>query len=340
MKSQSKIDQLHMDIALRVAEESYCVRKKVGSILVHNNSNIISYGYNGTQAGADNCCEIEQDGLLITKDTVNHAEHNAIRKLKVGEAKGCTLYCTLLPCLACSKEIIESQISRVVFLEDYKCKLGYNNLIVHNIKVDKYKDYTIKFGHGILDNIEPLSYKNKITGKRVFCKYYTTWYNLIKRVYSHKYHSVNPTYKDCTLCDDWHYFSKFKTWMMKQNWKGMQLDKDILFPNNKHYSPERCTFVTQQINKFLTDSGRNRGNYMIGVNFKNNKFISQININSKRTYLGSFTTELDAHIAWKTKKIELYNDLINDPKNNEIKNGLIRHRDLLSHDGWYKPPDR
>lgn len=48
MKSQHKIDTLFMDITLRVAQESYCKRKKVGAILVKNNVQIISFGYNGT----------------------------------------------------------------------------------------------------------------------------------------------------------------------------------------------------------------------------------------------------------------------------------------------------
>lgn len=141
MKSQTKIDSLHMDIALRVAQESYCERKKVGAILVQDNSNIIAYGYNGTKAGADNCCEDRVDGLLVTKSTVIHAEANVFRKLEESptpiDLSNSTMYVTLCPCIDCSEMIRESGIPRVVYLNPYRSTEGIDHLMNNGIKVDK-----------------------------------------------------------------------------------------------------------------------------------------------------------------------------------------------------------
>lgn len=185
------------------------------------------------------------------------------------------------------------------------------------------------YGYGIND-VDYLI-EVKIGDKRKECPYYRKWKKMLERVYSIPYHSRKPTYKDCTVCDEWHYLSQFKAWMEVQDWKGNDLDKDVLFPNNKHYSPETCVFIPRKINTFLLDGEKLRGKYLIGVtwNTRSNRFQSQIRYNNKNIYLGLFDTEIEAHNAWKDHKIMQFNELINDPVNAYIKFGLIKHRDLL-----------
>lgn len=48
-----------------------------------------------------------------------HAEENAMLFLSMNEMEGSTLYVSLMPCLSCAKKIIQCQIKRVVFLENY-----------------------------------------------------------------------------------------------------------------------------------------------------------------------------------------------------------------------------
>ena len=50
MDKQQKRDYLYMRMARTWAENSYCVRRKVGALLVKNQM-IISDGYNGTPSG-------------------------------------------------------------------------------------------------------------------------------------------------------------------------------------------------------------------------------------------------------------------------------------------------
>lgn len=77
------------------AENSYCVRRKVGALIVKDKM-IISDGYNGTPSGFENICE---DETGHTKAYVLHAEANAITKVakSANNCDGSTLYITAAP---------------------------------------------------------------------------------------------------------------------------------------------------------------------------------------------------------------------------------------------------
>ncbi len=128
MTKQERLDMLYMDIAARVAEMSYSRRSKVGAVLVKD-ENVLSFGWNGTFAGMDNNCEIEQpDGTLVTRPDVCHAEQNIFSKLlrkgcSVG-TEGSTLYITMSPCIACAKQIRGADVVRVVYRDEYRCSDG------------------------------------------------------------------------------------------------------------------------------------------------------------------------------------------------------------------------
>lgn len=117
MATEKELDRVFIDITKNIASLSHCTRSKVGAVLVKT-GNLISFGYNGTPAGMDNCCEENN----VTKDEVIHAEMNAILKAaKSGNAvDGSTLYLSLSPCQNCCKLIIQSGIKRVVYLEGYR----------------------------------------------------------------------------------------------------------------------------------------------------------------------------------------------------------------------------
>lgn len=100
------------------AENSYCVRRQVGALIVKEKM-IISDGYNGTPSGFENVCEDEITGR--TKPYVLHAEANAITKVakSSNSSEGATLYVTASPCIECAKLIIQSGIRRVVYADSY-----------------------------------------------------------------------------------------------------------------------------------------------------------------------------------------------------------------------------
>lgn len=115
-----------MKIAMLIAEASYCQRRKVGAVIVKDNS-IISLGYNGTPSGFDNVCE-SSDGITLPE--VLHAESNAITKVAktTFSCEGATIYTTTMPCVECAKLIIQSGIKEVFYHEDYKVSDGVDLL--------------------------------------------------------------------------------------------------------------------------------------------------------------------------------------------------------------------
>ena len=145
------------------------------------------------------------------------------------------------------------------------------------------------------------------------CKYYQTWINMLERCYSAKCQERYPTYRGCTVSEDWLVFSKFKAWMEKQEWEGKDLDKDILIEGNKVYSADTCVFVTRMVNTFIIDSGAARGEWMIGASWHKaaGKFQSMCKnpFTKKLEYLGYFDCEQEAHNAWRKRKLELAHEL-------------------------------
>lgn len=136
-------DEYYMNIARDVSLRSTCIRHEIGAIVV-NGDEIKSTGYNGNPRGMPHCDEIGciRDKLNIKSGekmevcTGVHAEMNAL--LQAGmEAKGGTLYCTIVPCNTCAKMIINAGIKRVVYSEDYPEKMGLKLLQEAGIRVDR-----------------------------------------------------------------------------------------------------------------------------------------------------------------------------------------------------------
>lgn len=121
-------DEYFMDIAHVVARRGNCLRRKVAAVIVQDRR-IVSTGYNGTPRGVTNCfeggCERcagdAPSGTGLGECICSHAEENAItHAAHHGMAlKGSMLYCTLSPCLMCSKMIINAGIVEVVYEAEY-----------------------------------------------------------------------------------------------------------------------------------------------------------------------------------------------------------------------------
>ena len=133
---KEKFILFYFDVAKRVAELSHAKRLKVGAVIVKDHR-ILSYGYNGTPAGFDNCCEVEN----VTKPEVIHAEMNAIAKISYhgDSCKDATMFLTHAPCIECAKIILQSGICNVYYLEDYRSTAGVDLLKSRAITVTKYE---------------------------------------------------------------------------------------------------------------------------------------------------------------------------------------------------------
>ncbi|MCQ2109939.1 MAG: dCMP deaminase family protein [Bacteroidaceae bacterium] len=133
-RKQHELDLRYARMARIWAENSYCVRRKVGALVVKDKM-IISDGYNGTPTGFENICEDENN---VSKPYVLHAEANAITKLarSNNSSDGATLYITASPCIECAKLIIQSGIRRVIYSEHYRLTDGIDLLNRAGIEVE------------------------------------------------------------------------------------------------------------------------------------------------------------------------------------------------------------
>lgn len=135
---------------------------------------------------------------------------------------------------------------------------------------------------------------------------YKLWHGMIRRCYKPASETQARVYADCYVSEDWHDYQDFGEWHESNKFKNMgySLDKDILVPNNKIYSPNRCSLVPREINILLTDSRKSRGEYPQGVSFQKstNKFIAKMSRNGRYDYIGLYNNPDDAFHAYKERK--------------------------------------
>lgn len=142
-------DQYFMEITHLVATRSSCLRRQVGAVLVKQ-KNILATGYNGVPSGIAHCCET---GCLRERMNVPsgqrhelcrglHAEQNAIiQAARHGiNIDGATLYCTTMPCIICSKMLVNAGIKKIVYEHGYTDELAQEMISEAEIEVIRFKD--------------------------------------------------------------------------------------------------------------------------------------------------------------------------------------------------------
>jgi hypothetical protein len=181
-------------------------------------------------------------------------------------------------------------------------------------------------GVGINDSNYAISSRDA-DGKLLLCPYYDAWKHMLERAYCPKLHARYPTYTGVTVCEEWHSFMAFRAWMEAQDWEGKHLDKDIIVPGNKVYSPDTCVFVPPALNALLTDRAAARGECPIGVSWSKSrkKFSAHITIDGRRKHLGRFTCPHEAHMTWRKAKVRLIRDAAREQDDPRVYAGLMRH---------------
>lgn len=142
--------QLYLDLATRIATESYAKRLQVGCVLVKD-ENIISFGYNGTPPDWCNDCEENN----ATRPEVLHAEENAILKLSktTGNSNNAYAFCTHSCCMHCAKMLYRSGISKFYYLNSYRDTQGVDFLQKAGVEVIKYYSSDVVSSENISSNI-------------------------------------------------------------------------------------------------------------------------------------------------------------------------------------------
>lgn len=164
-----------------------------------------------------------------------------------------------------------------------------------------YANHNRVYGHGINDSTTNV----KVNGKLITS--YRKWVAMLERCYCPVSNVKRPTYIDCNVCDEWLIYSNYKKWHDEHYVEGYYLDKDLINPGAKEYSPINCCFLPSKINEILIKSNSKRGDYPIGVNYRKdyNKYVARGGMGSRsngRKFIGHYDTKEDAFIAYKLYK--------------------------------------
>ena len=129
-------DNYYLDVAETVLKRSTCLRRNFGAVIVKNDQ-IISCGYTGAPRGRKNCNEIgecRRKKLNIPRGERYelcrsvHAEQNAVISANRTDMRGATLYLAGVDsdsgelidtpdcCMMCKRVVINSGVSKVIFL--------------------------------------------------------------------------------------------------------------------------------------------------------------------------------------------------------------------------------
>ena len=177
----------------------------------------------------------------------------------------------------CLMKIIECNSGTdiiVEFQDEHKARVhtNYNNFQKGIVKNPYHPSV---YGVGIIGIKYPVSINSIRT------KEYCVWHSLIKRCYDPKTREKQPTYQSVSICNEWLLFENFCDWLRSQpnfdKWydgKRWALDKDILVKRNKVYSPDTCCLVPQNVNCLFLKREAERGDYPIGVRYREDGFIA------------------------------------------------------------------
>lgn len=138
---------------------------------------------------------------------------------------------------------------------------------------------------------------------------YSKWSAMLQRCTGNRI-----SYKDSNISEEWLNFQNFAKWFEKnynpeimQNW---HLDKDLLCPDCKTYSPENCCFLPLELNSIISKK-TNSKRENTGITFKQGKYFSYISNKGSLKYLGGFENINDAKNAYIKAKKEKISDLAN-----------------------------
>ena len=217
----------------------------------------------------------------------------------------------------------------IEFDSGYRTSLEYRSF-----KEGYFKDPTIPSVLGVgINDADYVTQPVLPNGKRAICPFYRMWKNMLTRCYDEAFKEKHYTYQDCSCDESWLRFSNFKRWAETFDYDSFDdklLDKDIKVVGNKVYSPETCLIVDQRANQFVLASNASRGEYPIGVYWRNSGKSSKAQFVVKCQHygesysktIGRSDCQWEAHKMWQTRKHELACQLAEEQTDERVAKAL------------------
>lgn len=163
---------------------------------------------------------------------------------------------------------------------------------------------------------------------------HVTWLAMMKRVYHKDTANPHPTHDGCSVDPCWHLYSGFKRWFDVNHIAGYELDKDILQPSNRLYSPDTCVFVPPYINQAVRWRRKLPNSGYPGVRVFAGLYHASIMHKGVTTEGQSRKDAVEAHCDWQRLKADsldnhLQNYLKEVAPDLRVVRALIRYADLL-----------
>lgn len=166
---------------------------------------------------------------------------------------------------------------------------------------------------------------------------YRSWQKILERCYNEKYKDKYKSYFMITsICDEWLNYQNFAKWYCENEYEvdeRLHVDKDILYPGNKIYSPYHCLLVPQRINMLFTNKKNKRG-LPNGIKKNGNKYYAKYN----SMELGSANTIEEAYELYAKRKKEEIIKVAEEYKEiipNKVYEALLNYEVRMENDKNY-----
>lgn len=172
--------------------------------------------------------------------------------------------------------VTEKQYNRLTELQEESVFPLSEDLIMQVINAVEYKQDGWNPAH-YRRGMCGIGYSGMAVGKGIYEKSYIKWKDMMQRCHDKEVHKkYKPEYADKCVCEEWQNYANFKLWYDEHHVFGnrIDLDKDILKPGNKEYSPETCVLIEHYINTIFERHASDNiyenedGKYFVGSNRK------------------------------------------------------------------------
>ncbi|WP_425204005.1 hypothetical protein [Priestia megaterium] len=235
-------------------------------------------------------------------------------------------------------EIIEYRSAKEVVVRfkesKYETTASYNQFRIGKVKCPYDKSI---YGRAYLGEGD---YKVRDENGKITIAY-RYWYSMLKRCYSNNFHNrKQKTYVGCRVADEWLCFQTFGKWFDENYYtidgERTELDKDLIIPNNKLYSPDTVVFAPKRINLLIGKKTKNKGQYACGVKY--NTATGKYGVQMSRTINGEqkvvlygcgYKTEEEAAMIYKKVKEAYIKEVAEEYRGNipqVLYNALLNYK--------------